>query len=74
MFSQDFEEESETKIYRSAKRNGIKVIEEYRKNRNKSNIQYMENDRFFIKGSGTNMDLDETWDAIKKFDTEDLSS
>jgi len=74
MFSQDFEEESETKIHRSAKRDGKKVIEEFRKNRNNSNIQYMENDRFFIKGHGTNMDLDETWDAIKKFKTEDLDS
>ena len=74
LFSQDFEEETESKTYRSAKKDGKKVIEEYRKNRNNSTYQYMENERFFIRGHGTNMDLDETWDALKEFKTEDLKS
>lgn len=74
LFSQDFEEETESKVYRTAKKDGKKVIEEYKKNRNSSTYQYMENDRFFIKGHGTNMDLDETWDALKEFKTEDLQS
>jgi hypothetical protein len=73
VFSQDFEEEDEYKTRRTVKRNGTKAIEEYRKNNNSSEIQFMQNDRFYIKVNGTNMDLDETWDAIKKLDTEDLS-
>ena len=73
VFSQDFEEEDEYKIRKTVKRDGMKAIEEYRKNNNNSEIQFMQDDRFYIKVNGTNMDLDETWDAIKELDTEDLS-
>ncbi|MEZ4802548.1 MAG: hypothetical protein R2797_07215 [Gelidibacter sp.] len=73
MFSQEFEEENEQSSRRTAKRNGIKVIEEYKKTQNNSTIQYMQDKRFYIRGTGTNMDLDETWNALKEFDTEDLT-
>lgn len=72
MFSQEFEEETEYKIRRTTKRGGMKVIEDYKKNGSRSTVEFMQDDRFYIKGTGTNMDLDETWNAIKKFDTEDL--
>ena len=32
----------------------------------------MENGRFYIKANGTNMDIDETWDAIEELDLDDL--
>lgn len=72
IFSQDFEEEDEYKSRRTVTKNGVKAIEEYRKNNNNSEIQFMQNDRFYIVAKGTNMDIDETWDAIEELDTEDL--
>jgi hypothetical protein len=72
LFSQDFEEEDEYKTRRTTKKNGMKVIEEYHKQNNKSEIQFMQNNRFYIKVNGTNMDIDETWDAIDELDADDL--
>ncbi|MEZ4857553.1 MAG: hypothetical protein R2781_01955 [Flavobacteriaceae bacterium] len=72
LFSQDFEEETETHTKKTNKRNGIKTIEEYSKNRNNSTIQLLQEDRFYINASGTNMDIDETWDAIKALDFQKL--
>ena len=57
---------------RTRTRDGIKVIEEYRKNNNNSEIQFMQDDRFYFKANGTNMDLDEVWDAVQEMDPEAL--
>ena len=73
VFSQDFEEEDEYKIRRTVRKNGMKAIEEYKKNNNNSEVQFMQNDRFYIQVNGINMDLDETWDAIEEMDASDLS-
>lgn len=72
LFSQDFEEEDEYKVRRTTKKDGNKVIEEYRKDGSRSEVQFMQDDRFYIQVTGTNMDLDETWDAIAEMDPEDL--
>jgi len=72
LFSQEFEEETEYKIRRTTTKDGMKVIEEYRKDNSKSTIEFMQDNRFYIKGTGTNMNLDETWDAIEKLDSDDL--
>jgi hypothetical protein len=72
MFAMDFEEEDENKTRRTVKKDGNKAIEEYRKNNNHSSIELMEGNRFYIKATGTNMDLSETWDAIDELDTGDL--
>ena len=72
MFAMDFEEEDENKTRRTVKKSGNKAIEEYRKNNNRSSIEFMEGNRFYIKTTGTNMDLSETWDAIDELDTGDL--
>ena len=72
MFAMDFEEEDENKIRRTVKKDGNKAIEEYRKNNNRSSIELMEGNRFYIKITGTNMDLSETWEAIDELDTGDL--
>ncbi|MCW5518975.1 hypothetical protein J1N09_03940 [Aureitalea sp. L0-47] len=72
LFSQDFEEEDEYKIRRTAKRSGQKVMEESRKDGSRSEIQFMQDDRFYIKATGTNMDLEETWDAVDEFDADKL--
>jgi protein subunit release factor A len=72
MFSQDFEEEDEYKSRRSVKKNGVKAIEEYRMRNNNSEIQLFHDGRFYLKANGTNMDIDEIWDAIEDLDLDDL--
>ena len=74
MFSQDFEEEDEYKSRRTVTKNGMKAIEEYRKGPNKSDIQFFYDDRFLVRTTGTNMDIDETWDAIDDLEMDDLGS
>ncbi len=72
LFSQDFEEETEYKTKRTTTRKGVKAVEEYHKNNNRSTIQFMEDDRFYFQVTGSNMDMDETWDAIDELDAEKL--
>jgi len=72
MLSMDMEEENENMVKRTVKKGGMKAMEEYRKNSNKSTIQAMHGKRFYLQATGTNMDLDETWDAIEALDLEDL--
>lgn len=68
----DNEEEDEYKRRRTVKKNGGKAIEEYRKDNNRSTIEFMKDGRFYFKVTGTNMDIDETWDAIDEIDADDL--
>lgn len=70
--SQDFEEDSESKMRRSTTRDGNKAIEEIDKRRTLSTVQYMHEKRFYIKATGTNMDLEEVWDLLDEMDVEDL--
>jgi hypothetical protein len=79
LFSQDFEEEDEYKTRRTTERNGVKAIEEYRKSKSdieevnsRSTIELMQDERFYIKATGTNMSIDDTWDAIEDMGLEDL--
>ena len=72
MLSMDMEEEDENKTKRTVKKGDIKAIEEYRKNNNRTNIQLMYGKRFYIQANGSNMDVDETWDAIDDLDLDDL--
>lgn len=72
LFSQDFEEEDEYKSRRTVKKDGVKAIEEYRKNNNSSEVQLFHGDRFFINAKGTNMDVNETWYAIGDLDMDKL--
>ncbi len=71
-FSQDFEEETENGSRRTVNKNGMKAIEEYNKNGNHSTIQLMSDNRFYLNAKGSNMDIDETWDAIEELDLNDL--
>ena len=72
LFAQDFEEETEYKIKRTIEKEGVKIFEEYKKDNSRSLIQLMEENRFFITATGTNMDIDETWKTLKKFNVDDL--
>jgi hypothetical protein len=33
----------------------------------------MQDNRFYIKATGTNMEMDELWDLIEEMDVDDLS-
>tara|TARA_R110002072_G_scaffold260722_13_gene419317 strand:- start:5280 stop:5882 length:603 start_codon:yes stop_codon:yes gene_type:complete len=72
-FSMDFEEETESKTRKTVKKNGVKAIEEYDKRRNQSVIQFMQDNRFYIKATGTNMEMDELWDLIDEMNADDLA-
>ncbi|MBK5212667.1 MAG: hypothetical protein JJE55_03270 [Flavobacteriaceae bacterium] len=72
VMSQDFEEESENGSRKTVTKNGTKAIEEYRSGSNYSTIQLLEDNRFYLEAKGTNMDIDETWDAIDELDLEKL--
>ncbi len=72
LFSQDFEEETEYKTRRTTTKNGVKAIEEFQKNNNRSTIEFMKDERFYMKATGTNMDIEETWDGIDELDPDDL--
>lgn len=71
-FSMDFEEEDEFKTRKSVTKNGTKAIEEYDKSRNRSVIQFMQDNRFYIKATGTNMEIDQLWNLVNKIKTDDL--
>jgi hypothetical protein len=72
LFSQEFEEEDEYRWRKTVKKDGMKAIEEYKKSDNYSEIQFMYDGRFYVKASGTNMSIDETWEAIDELDLNDL--
>lgn len=72
VMSQDFEEEDESGSRKTVTKNGTKAIEEYRSGTNNSTIQLMQGDRFYLEAKGTNMDIDETWDAIDEIALEKL--
>ncbi|OAB80458.1 hypothetical protein [Cochleicola gelatinilyticus] len=72
LFSQEFEEEDAYKTRRTVEKKGVKAIEEYRKNNNNSIIEFLKNRRFYLKATGTNMDLEETWKLIDELDIDNL--
>ncbi len=72
MLSMDMEEEDEYKVKRTVKKGDSKAIEEYKKKNNSTSIQLMHEKRFYVQANGTNMDVDETWDAIDELDLDDL--
>ncbi len=71
-FSMDFEEETETKTRKTVTKNGVKAIEEYNKSRNQSVIQLMQDNRFYVKATGENMEIDDLWSLIEKMNVEEL--
>ncbi len=72
VMSQDFEEEDENGFRKTVTKGGKKAIEEYRSATNKSKIQLMEGNRFYLEVNSTNMDIEQTWDAIDELDLDKL--
>lgn len=72
VMSQDFEEEDEYRTRKTVKRKDKKAVEEYEKNNNNSQIQYLESNRFYLEAKGKNMDIDETWNAIDQLKLKNL--
>jgi len=70
--SQEFEEETEYKIKKTTKKGGVKAIEESYKDGSSSNVEFLQDDRFYIKASGRNMSINELWDLIDEIDSDDL--
>lgn len=72
MLAMDMEEEDEYKTKRTVTRNNVRALEEYKKNNNNTSIQLMHGKRFYLQVNATNMDVEETWDAIDELDLDDL--
>lgn len=72
MLSMDMEEEDEYKTKRTVEKGDNKAIEEYKKKNNSTSIQLMHGKRFYIQANATNMDVNETWDAIEELDLDNL--
>jgi len=62
----DVEEEDENKHIKTVKKNGVKAHQTYYKKRNDSKIQFLYEKRLGVIVTARDMDIDETWDAIKK--------
>ncbi len=72
VLSQEFEEETEYSSRKTITRKGTKAIEEYKKDTNQSEIQFMKDRRFYIKATGEGMEIDELWQLIDELDVDDL--
>lgn len=72
LFSHEFEEEDAYKTRRTVEKKGVKAIEEYRKNSNSSIIEFLQDERFYMKATGTNLDLEATWELIDALDADAL--
>lgn len=72
LMTQDFEEQDESGYRKTTTRKNQKAVEEYNSNRNNSNIQFMDDRRFYLEAKGKNMDVDETWKAIDKLKLDKL--
>ncbi|WP_339610389.1 hypothetical protein [uncultured Planktosalinus sp.] len=71
-FSTEFEEEDEFKSRKTVTKNGIKAIEEFDKRRNRSVIQLMQDNRFYVKATGNDMKIDDLWNLIDEIDLDNL--
>lgn len=70
--SQEFEEETEYKTKKTTKKDGAKAIEESYKDGSRCTLEFLQDDRFYIKASGKKMDIDELWDLIDEIDVDKL--
>jgi len=65
LLNQEFEEETQNRIKKTTMHNGIKAIEEFRKDGSKSSLQFVYGDRFYLDATGTNMTMEEVWSAVE---------
>jgi len=68
----DVEEEDEYKHLKTVSHNGIKAQQTYYKQRNDTKIEFLYNKRFGIMVSTKEMNPEQTWDLIEKFDLNNL--
>jgi len=62
----DMEEEDENKHVKTVTKSGMKAHQTYYKKRNDTKIQFLYEKRLGVIVNAKDMDVDETWDAIKK--------
>ena len=72
LLTQEFEEETQNRIKRTSARNGLKYIEEFRKDGSKSSLQFVYDDRFYLDVNGTNLTMEELWSAIDEMPLDKL--
>lgn len=71
-FNRDFEEEHQDGYARSVEKNNKRAVVSYDNRFNTSELEYVEGQRFYIKISGDNMNIDELWEIASKLKTNKL--
>lgn len=66
------EEETEDSYNKVVERKGLKAMEEQDDRRKKSSLQFVTNNRFYVKLEGKNISADELWKIADKLNTEQL--
>lgn len=66
------EEETEESYKKVVERKGLKAIEEQNDRRKNSSLQFVTNDRFYVKLEGKNVTAEKLWAIVEKLNTDQL--
>lgn len=69
----DMEEQDENGYKKTVKYNGGKAMEEYETNRNRTELQFLHDERFGVTVDATGMDAKETWALVDELQLKKLS-
>tara|TARA_R110000850_G_scaffold150497_1_gene273200 strand:- start:102675 stop:103277 length:603 start_codon:yes stop_codon:yes gene_type:complete len=73
MFSMDFDEETNNSYKRSVTKNGVKAVEEYFTQQNRTELQMLQNnERFYVNLNAKGFNPDESWKLVNRFNFKDL--
>ncbi|MEO9022130.1 MAG: hypothetical protein ABI290_08365 [Ginsengibacter sp.] len=67
------EEETEDSYKKVVEKKGLKAMEEQNDRRKNSSLQFVTNDRFYVKLEGKNVSAEELWKIAEKLNTNKLS-
>lgn len=71
-FNRDFEEENEDGFSKSMKKGNRNAVVSQNNRYKTAELEYMESERYYIKITGNEVDVDELWDVVSKLKTERL--
>lgn len=71
-FNREFEEENEDGFSKSMKKGDRKAVVSQNNRYKTAELEYMESERYYIKITGNEVDVDELWNVVSKLKTERL--
>lgn len=69
----EMEEDTEREHKKTVDFDGARAFQSYKKKYNNSSVMFIYKDRFGVTVNATNMNVDETWDIVKKLDLNQLT-